>query len=464
MNPTDYIKEFWKKVLAEVQLEVTTVVYGTIISRTQAEELDDYFVKVVCADDFVKKNIERKYLPILQDAVNKIAKKELELKITVGFIHNKPIEKPTENDLGPLFHPTDQTQYLSEKINRSGLLAKYTFENFISGKNSQLAYAIAEAVAERPGEVYNPVFIYSGVGMGKTHLMQAIGNKILKTKPGMRVIYTTGESFTNEMIDAIQSGKGKGRYASNDFRNKFRKADVFLIDDIQFIAGKDATQEEFFHTFNALYLNQKQIVITSDKPPKDFTNIEERITSRFNSGIIVDIQTPDYETRTAILRARRDKDNTSIPNKIIDLIAENVTSNIRELEGAYLRVLSFAKATNAVITEELALTTLGHAVKEKVQKPVNMNEILNAVCNYYSIRSADIKGKKRTKEMVIPRQVAMYLIKDLTGTPYMTIGDFLGGRDHTTVMHGVERIETDIQSDSTMKQDILNVKHIIYEN
>ena len=317
-------------------------------------------------------------------------------------------------------------------------------------------------MAERPGEIYNPVFIYSGVGLGKTHLMQAIGNFILKNKPGMKVIYTTGESFTNEMIDAIQSGKGKGRYASNDFRNKYRKADVFLIDDVQFIAGKDATQEEFFHTFNALYLAQKQIVITSDKPPKDFTNLEERISSRFNSGIIVDMQTPDVETRIAILRARRDKDGDTISNEVINIIAETVTTNIRELEGAYLRLLSVAKATGTDVTPDTALLTLGQTIKERNKKPVNMNEILNAVCNYYSIKSADLKGKKRTKELVLPRQVVMFLIKDLTNTPYMTIGDFLGGRDHTTVMHGVDKIGEEVRTKQTIREDIVNVKQMLF--
>ncbi|NMB70480.1 chromosomal replication initiator protein DnaA [candidate division WWE3 bacterium] len=464
MKPEENFKEFWKKVLAEVQLEVTPVVFGTIISRTHLEQLDDNSALVLCADEFIRKNMEKKYFAIVQEALNRIAKKDIKLVLGV-----KPISTTTDKkigqdakDLGPLFQPKDPNELLNEKINKSGLTSKYTFENYITGKNNQLATAIAKAVAEKPGEIYNPVFIYSGVGLGKTHLMQAIGNFILKNKPGMKVIYTTGESFTNEMIDAIQSGKGKGRYASNDFRNKYRKADVFLIDDIQFIAGKDATQEEFFHTFNALYLSQKQIVITSDKPPKDFTNLEERISSRFNSGIIVDMQTPDFETRIAILRARRDKDIDPINNEVINVIAENVTSNVRELEGAYLRILSYAKATGEEITPEIAMVTLGQTIKEKNKKPVNMNEILNAVCSYYSIKSSDIKGKKRTKELVLPRQVVMYLIKDLTNTPYISIGDFLGGRDHTTVMYGVDKIGQDLKDKQTIKQDIVNVKQMLF--
>lgn len=464
MKPEENFKEFWKKVLAEVQLEVTPVVFGTIISRTHLEQLDDNSALVLCADEFIRKNVEKKYHAIVQEALNRIAKKDIKLVLgvkTISATTEKRIGQDPK-DLGPLFQPKDPNEVLNEKISKSGLTSKYTFENYITGKNNQLATAIAKAVAEKPGEIYNPVFIYSGVGLGKTHLMQAIGNFILKNKPGMRVIYTTGESFTNEMIDAIQSGKGKGRYASNDFRNKYRKADVFLIDDIQFIAGKDATQEEFFHTFNALYLSQKQIVITSDKPPKDFTNLEERISSRFNSGIIVDMQSPDFETRIAILRARRDKDVDPISNEVISVIAENVTSNVRELEGAYLRILSYAKATGEEITTETAMATLGQTIKEKNKKPVNMNEILNAVCSYYSIKSSDIKGKKRTKELVLPRQVVMYLIKDLTNTPYMSIGDFLGGRDHTTVMYGVDKIGNDLKEKQTIKQDIVNVKQMLF--
>ncbi|RJR26878.1 chromosomal replication initiator protein DnaA [candidate division WWE3 bacterium] len=455
-------KEFWKKVLAEVQLEVTPMVYGTIISRTAVENVGDKEITVVCEDEFIKKNIEKKYFEIVREAVNKVAREQVPLQ----FVTRKAgvTQAKTSQELGPLFsQEKDPETLLQEKISKSGLSPKFTFDNYIMGKSNQLAFAIATAVAEKPGETYNPVFIYSGVGLGKTHLLQAIGNKILKTKPGTKVVYTTGESFTNELIDAIQSGRGKGKYTSNDFRNKFRKADVFLIDDVQFIAGKEATQEEFFHTFNTLYLAQKQIVITSDRPPKDFTNIEERITSRFNSGIITDIQPPDLEMRMAILRTRRDAMNDPISNAVIDVIAEMVTTNTRELEGAYLQVLTYTKAAGGEITPEMAANALGKTLKEKeASKPVNMNQILNAVCNYYSIKSIDIKGKRRTKELVLPRQVAMFLIKELTDTPFMTIGDFLGGRDHTTIMHGVGKISSEQQQRLKLKQDIQNVKMLIY--
>jgi len=451
-------------VLAEVQLEVTPMVYGTIISRTAAEEIDGTEIKISCEDEFIKKNIEKKYFEIIHEAVNKIAGTTTQIVVTTRKTVPSINTPKTQAELGPLFaQEKDPEEFLKEKITKSGLAPKFTFESYIMGKSNQLAFAIATAVADKPGEIYNPVFIYSGVGLGKTHLLQAIGNKILKTKPGTKVVYTTGESFTNELIDAIQSGRGKGKYTSNDFRNKFRKADVFLIDDVQFIAGKEATQEEFFHTFNTLYLAQKQIVITSDRPPKDFTNFEERITSRFNSGIITDIQPPDIEMRVAILRTRRDAHDDPVPNAVIDVIAEMVSSNTRELEGAYLQILTYSNTTGREITPELAAQALGKTIKEKTSaKPVNMNQILNAVCNYYSIKAGDIKGKRRTKDLVIPRQVAMFLIKELTDTPFMSIGDFLGGRDHTTIMHGVDKINNEQRLQTKVRQDLHNVKQLIY--
>jgi chromosomal replication initiator protein len=467
-------KDFWKKVLAEVQLEVTPMVFGSIISRTVGEKAEGDCIDIVCTDDFIKKNIEKKYLSIVQDAADGIYGAHIKLSFHVKKHDQHPTSVTTdssasqthdrsEKTLGPLFQSQQNPEEaLREKSIRSGLSPKFTLENYITGKSNQLAYAIATAVSDRPGEVYNPVFYYSGVGLGKTHLLQAIGNKILKSKPGTKVVYTTGESFTNELINAIQSGKGKGRYTSNDFRDKYRKADVFLIDDIQFIAGKEATQEEFFHTFNALYMAQKQIVITSDKPPKDFMHLEERIASRFNSGIIVDIQPPDIETRMAILRERRDANKDPIPNAVIDFIAETVSTNIRELEGAYLQVLISARELKTEATTDLAAQALGKTVRDSPKKSVNMNQILNTVCTYYSIKSIEIKGKRRNKELVIPRQVAMYLIKELTNTPFMSIGDFLGGRDHTTIMYGVEKISGEIENHTKTGQDVSNVKQMIF--
>jgi len=455
-------KEFWKSVLGQVELEISPMVYKSIVSRTKGVELSNDLLKVSCEDNFIKKNLGTKYIKTIEKAVKNIAGKDLDIKFTVSKGNTS---KNSEEELGPLFSPKkDVEEIREEKRIKFNINPKFTFENFILGKNNNLAYAIATAIAEKPGELYNPVFIYSKVGLGKTHLIQAVGNKIIETKPGMRIVYTTGETFTNELIETIQSGKGRGKYTANKFRNKFRKADVLLIDDVQFIIGRESTQEEFFHTFNALYMAGKQIVITSDRPPKDFENLEERVTSRFSSGIVADIQTPDIDMRSAILRAKRDEDKEEISNEVIDFIAEKVDSNVRELEGAYLQAVTYAKALGSELTIDVALKALGGTVKEKVVKNINVNEILKAVCMYYSVKIQEVKGKKRKREFVIPRQVAMYLMKEITDMPYMSIGELLGGRDHTTVMYGVEKIQGEIAETGKITQDIVNVKQIIFSD
>ncbi len=458
--------EFWKAVLGEVELKLSPMVFKSLVSRTTAEVDTDGNLKVLCEDDFVKNNVEKRYNVVLEEAAQKLANRKVRFVAIVkkAELEENAVVGATAN-LGPLFHqPKSPADTVREKQKKSNLSPKFTFESYIMGKNNNLAYAIATAVAQRPGELYNPVFVYSGVGLGKTHLIQAIGNEIIKNKPGMNVVYTTGEAFTNELIDAIKNGKGgPGKYSTNDFRNKFRKADVLLIDDIQFVIGKEATQEEFFHTFNALYMAQKQIVITSDRPPKDFNSFEERITSRFSSGIIADIQAPDMEVRAAILRTKRDMLNHNISNDVLNFIAERVTTNIRELEGAYMQVITNAMAEKIEPTRESAARALGQNLRNNQKRNVSVNEILKAVCTYYAVKAPDIKGKRRTKDLVIPRQVAMFLIKEMTDTPYMTIGDFLGGRDHTTIMHGVRTIESEVSKAGKIQQDIANVRLTLAE-
>ncbi len=454
-------KEFWRAVLGQIELELSPMIYKSLVSRTSIGKLTEKDIEVVCEDDFVKKSLEKKHLKLVENAIKNVAGKDLTLKISIS---RGKAEKTAEDLMGPLFARQKSKETLvTEKRQKSNLSFKFTFGNFVIGKNNNLAYAIATAVAEKPGELYNPVFIYSKVGLGKTHLLQAIGNRIIETKPGMRVIYTTGEAYGNELIEAIQSGKGKGHYTTNQFRDKFRKADVFLIDDVQFIIGRQSTQEEFFHTFNTLYMAGKQIVITSDRPPKEFSDIADRISSRFSSGIIADIQMPDVEMRTAILRSKRDENKDFVPNEVIGFIAEKVDSNIRELEGAYLQVVTYAKANGLELTVDIAARALGQVIKDKPAKNININEILKAVCTYYSVKIQDIKGKRRNRELVIPRQVAMYLMKEITDMPLMTIGDFLGGRDHTTIMYGVDKIQSEIAETGKMTQDIVNVKQIIFQ-
>lgn len=463
MVPTNLdAKTLWKAVLAETEVELSPNNYKTWLAPTKAENLTKNSLDIICPTNFTKERLSTKLFPLLTECVNRHGKGVFKLNF---IIRDPSADKQTKNGaVGPLFSQTQESKkQLSRDIQaRAGLFVKFTFENYLKGKNNQLAFAIAAAVADNPGKTYNPFFLYSGVGLGKTHLMQAIGNEILTIKPDLKVLYCTGEDFTNELIDAIQSGKGRGRNATNEFRDKFRKVDVLLIDDIQFIIGKETTQEEFFHTFNALYMAQKQLVITSDRPPKDFATLEERITSRFGSGIIADIQPPDFDMRTAILRAKRDLNNDAVSNDVIEFIAEKINTNIRELEGAYLQVLTHAKTKMLEITVNTAATALGQSIREERLRPVNLNQILKAVCNYYSVKAVDIKGERRTKDLVVPRQVAMYLIKELTGAPLMTIGEFLGGRDHTTIIHGTRKVEGEAASPGKTRQDITNIKQMIY--
>ena len=448
--------QFWKKVLGILQTELNPSIFNTWVTGVTPENLTDTSIELVVPMDYSAKQLQ-KYTSLIQDSIERVGGGPYKIQ----FVVKKTTEKIEVDDLGPLFEPKKETKISKAVITKAGLNPKFTFENFIMGNSNQLAYAIAQSVAENPGKSYNPFFLYSGVGMGKTHLMQAIGNRILQNDPKTTAVYTTGESFMNELIESIQSGKGRGRYTSNEFRNKFRKTDVLLIDDIQEIVGKEATQAEFFHTFNSLYMAGKQIVLTSDRPPKDFTNLEKRITSRFGSGIIADIQHPETDLRVAILRTKRDQNDDDISNEVVDYIAEKVTSNIRELEGAYLQVLTTAKAKGKNPTPELAEGVLGKTVTLKRKKSLTLSQILSTVCKYYSLKTTDLKGKRRTKNIVIPRQVAMYLMRELTEEPLMNIGKFLGGRDHTTIMHGIDKVRTEIKDMGRIRQDVNNVKEML---
>ncbi len=452
-------KNLWTAVQAELQVLLSETQFNTWLKNTRAENLTENSVDVICETAFAKKQLEN-LKSLIKASVDKIGKGNFELNIKVGTVKSDPKVEEETLDSTPLFYK-QKKEDINKKSSASGLSSKYTFENYIMGANNRLAYAIATAIADNPGKMYNPFFLYSGAGLGKTHLIQAIGNEIIKKHSNLNVIYTTGESFMNELIEIIQSGN-RGSYATNKFRNKYRKADVFLIDDVQFIIGKESTQQEFFHTFNALHMEQKQIVIASDRPPKEFTKLEERLTSRFSSGILADISKPDLDTRIAILRTKRDENKDNLPNETIEFIADRVDTNVRELEGAYLQVVTFARATGEVPTIEMAANALGQSlIKQKAVKPININNIIKTVANYYSVKVTDLKGKRRTKDIVIPRQVAMYLIYDLTETPFMSIGELLGGRDHTTVMHGVKKMEIKVKEEEKTKQDIVNIKQVL---
>ena len=336
-------------------------------------------------------------------------------------------------------------------IQSANLNPKYTFDTFVVGSNNNLAHAAALAVAESPGEIYNPLFIYGGVGLGKTHLMHAIAHFILKNDPKAKILYVTSETFTNELIDAIRN---KNNITTTEFREKYRNNDVLLIDDIQFIIGKESTQEEFFHTFNTLYESKKQIIISSDKPPKEIETLEERLRSRFEWGLTVDIQSPDYETRMAILRKKEEMEGYNIDNEVIKYIATHVKSNIRELEGALTKIVALSRLNKCDITLQLAEEALKDIISPGSQREVTAELILQIVADHFGLTPLDITSQRRSKEIVYPRQITMYLCRSMMDIPLQSIGKVLGGRDHTTIIHGCEKIAADLKKDDSLKNTI----------
>ncbi|MBR3429952.1 MAG: chromosomal replication initiator protein DnaA [Clostridia bacterium] len=349
-------------------------------------------------------------------------------------------------------HRRDHSNLSKKDDNDPHFNPKYTFDRFIRGDSNRFAYAAAFAAAETPGEAYNPLFIYGGVGLGKTHLMQAIGNYIHMQDPGKRILYMTSESFTNEMIDAIQMKK------TYEFRAKLRRADVLMVDDIQFIAGREATQQEFFNTFNELYNDNKQIVLTSDKPPKDIQRLEERLCSRFEWGLVADIQAPDEETRTAILNAKIDQDHLQVPEEVVREIAKKVDSNVRELEGCLTRLTAYSNMTGQPITLELSERALKEIFDQRQNKIVTAELIMETVSDYYGVSISELIGPTRKREITVPRQVAIYLTREMTGMSLPQIGEQFGGRDHTTIMHSCKVMEKSVKTDSGMKDLVDQVK------
>ena len=323
----------------------------------------------------------------------------------------------------------------------SSLNPKYTFDTFVTGSSNRFAHAAAMAVAESPGRVYNPFFMYGGVGLGKTHLMHAIGNRVLHNHPEMRVLYVSSEQFTNEIIRSIQEGNAE------KFRQKYRNIDVLLVDDIQFLSGKTSTQEEFFHTFNTLHDAQKQIILSSDRPPREVERLEDRLRSRFEWGLITDIQAPDLETRIAILKNKAQLDHFSVPIDVMVYIASRIDSNIRELEGALTRVVAYASLINQPVTTELVTIALKDVFPNNKTKEITMEVIQEIVASYFKIKIDDLHAKKRTRSIAFPRQIAMYLCRELTDTSLPQIGNFFGGRDHTTVIHAYDKISKEKDAD-----------------
>ena len=434
------MKGVWNKTLEIIKDYLSTPSYETWFKTTKAlEETEDKLVIGVISE-FGRDWIRSNYLPLIKEVIRAVAGKDLSLEFVV--LKEKKKEK----------------EIIKEEIinrRRLGLNENYTFDNFVVGDSNKLAHAASLAVSKNPGHSYNPLFIYGGVGLGKTHLIQAIGHYILDTKPALKVVYVTSEIFTNEVIHSIQKGK------MNDFHNKYRNVDVLLIDDIQFLAGKERTQEEFFHTFNTLHNNYKQIVITSDRLPKEIPTLEDRLRSRFEWGLMVDIAPPDFETRVAILKKKADKEKIKVPDDVIYYIAENIKSNIRELEGALIRLLAHASLNNSEITLDFTKRILSGIFGKIEKKKIDAEEIKSIVSSYFSISVEDIEGGKRSQDYTIPRQIAMYLIREFTNLSLPQIGTLFGGRDHTTVIYSVDKIKRELKKDENLKAAVEEIRRML---
>ena len=443
----EQLKEQWDKILLHMKEDhgIMDVSFNTWLVPLKVHAVEGNVVKILAPDANFIAFIRKKYGLILQVAIEEVTS----FPCTVDFISESDIkdkEKP-DNQLLPNTNDVNQTALQNANLN-----PRYTFDSFVVGANNNLAHAAALAVAESPGEMYNPLFIYGGVGLGKTHLMHAIAHFILKNNPDAKILYVSSEKFTNELIDAIRN---KNNISTTEFREKYRNNDVLLIDDIQFIIGKESTQEEFFHTFNTLYEAKKQIIISSDKPPKDLETLEERLRSRFEWGLTVDIQSPDYETRMAILRKKEEMEGYNIDNEVIKYIATNIKSNIRELEGALTKIVALSKLDhNKEINIALAEEALKDIISPGAERKVTPELIIQVVADHFGITPLDIASQKRNKEVVYPRQIVMYLCQSMTDASLQEIGRYLGGRDHTTIIHGREKITADLKNNENLSNTI----------
>ncbi|MCR5831443.1 MAG: chromosomal replication initiator protein DnaA [Lachnospiraceae bacterium] len=425
-----------------IEYEVSDLAYNTWIVPLKLGEIKNKTVYLETPKELAQNiNIYKKYYTPFKLYINEAMGKSFEDQYEIEFIsENEPVKERTDNNK-------------EEKYEKANLNQNYTFDTFVVGSNNRLAQASAVAVSENPGEMYNPLFIYGGVGLGKTHLMHAIGHYIIDQDPNANVLYVTSEQFTNEVIEAVRTGNNNPDKI-NQFRDKYRNIDVLLIDDIQFIIGKASTQEEFFHTFNHLYEQKKQIIITSDKPPKDMDVLEERFRSRFAWGLIADIQFPDFETRMAILQKKVEAFNYDINNDVLSYIANNVKSNIRELEGSIKKVVALANLEKRTIDIELAKEALKDIVSPNSPSRITPENIINVVCDHYGISIEEIKSSKRNKELVHPRQMIMYLCRSMTNATYKEIASILGGRDHSTIIYGERSITDLIEKDESIRRTI----------
>ncbi|WP_239253813.1 chromosomal replication initiator protein DnaA [Listeria ilorinensis] len=439
------IEAIWQEALAIVKKNMSKPSYDTWMKSTTAHSLEGNTFIISAPNNFVRDWLEKSYTQFISNILQEITGTTYEIRFIDGEQEDIGYTPPTPETRK--IHDENDPENTNNKLN-----PRYVFDTFVIGSGNRFAHAASLAVAEAPAKAYNPLFIYGGVGLGKTHLMHAVGHYVLQHKKNAQVMYLSSEKFTNEFISSIRDNK------TEEFRTKYRNVDVLLIDDIQFLAGKEGTQEEFFHTFNALYDEEKQIIISSDRPPKEIPTLEDRLRSRFEWGLITDITPPDLETRIAILRKKAKADGLDIPNEVMLYIANQIDSNIRELEGALIRVVAYSSLVNKDITAGLAAEALKDIIPNSKSTVITIKDIQEAVGEYFHIRLEDFKAKKRTKSIAFPRQIAMYMSRELTDASLPKIGDEFGGRDHTTVIHAHEKISQMVKNDQVLKNDIAEIE------
>ena len=428
------IVSLWEKTLQLIKGEVSTASFNAFFKEIKPLKQISNELIFLAPNEFIQNILENRYLNLIESCVSQLSLKKYQIKF---ILDEREIQDTNE-------------EHKSNTIKKSypNLNPKYTFDTFVIGNSNRFAHAACVAVAESPAKAYNPLFLYGGVGLGKTHFMHAIGHHIMCQQEDPKVVYVSSEKFTNELINSIKNDKNE------EFRNKYRNVDVLLIDDIQFIAGKEGTQEEFFHTFNALHEANKQIIISSDRPPKEIPTLEDRLRSRFEMGLITDIQPPDFETRIAILRKKAQLENINVPNEVMTYIAKYIKSNIRELEGALTRVVAYSSLTNKNISLELATEALKDIISSPKSEEITVNIIKEKVSEAFNIKMDDFNSKKRTRTIAYPRQIAMYICRELTDLSLPKIGSEFGGRDHTTVIHAHDKISKDIEENQQIKEKI----------
>lgn len=459
-------KQIWQAALGDLETRVSRANFETWLRSTQIIELNEDLAKIGAPNSFAADQLRSKFALDIQEVLSLIVGHRVAVEFAVlnssqtgnaspPRAPRSTGRKATAAKSSPA-EPSAAQQLELTGTPEHGLNPKYVFEKFVVGSNNRLAHAAALAVADRPADKFNPLFLYGGVGLGKTHLLHAIGHRALARNPSLRIRYVSSETFTNDMVHAIRQQRNE------EFRNRYRTIDILMIDDIQFIAGKEGTQEEFFHTFNALYQSGKQIVISSDRPPKAIATLEDRLRSRFEGGLLADVQPPDLETREAILAEKGEDLGVLMPADVLEYVAQKVQLNIRELEGALNKIIALANLYGQPISMDLAVQALTDSSFEARRRQLTPEHVLEAVMRYYQVTPTDLRGPGRRRDLVIPRQVAMFLMRAETGSSLVEIGQRLGGRDHSTVLHGIEKVERQIENDQRLRSEIIAVKELLF--